>query len=464
MSLREKFQTRTMVYGMSSAMAVLLVAGILVFVVLLGSRYSLRWDLTRDKSHSLSAVSRNLVKEVNRPLTLTVFYPDGHMERQRAREVLEMYTLQNDNFKLRFLDPDKNPELADQAGFRRFGNVLLEYEGRRQLAEGPEEEALSEALRRVLKKERKKLYFLTGHGERTGPKERHGFQVAKKALQNEGYELAELNLLTEAEVPKDAAVIIIAAPQKDLLPPEVVALKAYLERGGRLLLMLEPFHNAGLKDFLAGYGVNLNDGIILELNQLTLDRAILSPLVTQYGPHRITQDFTLYTLFPSPRPVILNKEIQTVTLLPLVTTSEKSWEKFGKEWQKDKKTLFDKKHDKKGPFTIAALVEPKSDKKIQTPEKSPAVHRSYLVVFGDAVFAANEFFNQLGNGDLFLNTMNFLADEEKQIIIRKTDKKIKPLFLPGWKTLTIFTVSVLLFPLVMLTAGIAAYFRRRSRR
>ena len=464
MSLREKFQNRTLFYGGSSAVAVLLVAGILVFLVLLGNRYSLRWDLTRGKSHSLSAVSRSLLKEVNKPLTLTVFYPDGFMERQQAREVLELYTRQNPNVSYRFLDPDKDPVRADQAGYRRYGNVLLEYDGRRQLAEGPEEEPVSEALRRVLQKQQKKLYFLTGHGERTGPKKRRGFQVAKKTLKNEGYDLADLNLLTEGQVPPEAAVVIIAAPQKDLLPQEVAALQAYLKGGGRLFLLLEPFQNAGLKDFLAGYGVNLDNGTILELNQLTQDRAILSPIVTKYGASRITRDFYLTTIFPKPRPLFLNKELKTVTLLPLVTTSKASWEKFGQDWQKDKKNLFDPKQDKKGPFTLAVLVEPKSKPKPPASEKSPAVQHSYLAVFGDADFAANEFFNQLGNGDLFLNTVHFLAAEEKQIIIRKTGRKVEPLLLSGWQTLIIFTVSVILLPLVMLSAGVAAYLRRRGRR
>ena len=482
MSLWEKFQSRTVVYGGTSALAIIIVGGILVFIVLLGTRYSLRWDLTRDQSQSLSAVSRSLLKEVNKPLTLTVFFPEGHPERPRAREILELYTRQNPQVSLRFFDPERDPVRADEAGYRRPGNVLLEFEGRKQLAETFTEEPISEALRRVLQKESKKIYFLTGHGERSDPREHRGFRVAKKALENEGYKLADLTLLMEGEVPKDAAVVTIVAPKKDLLPNEVKALKEYLGRGGRLFILLEPFDNAGLKDFLAGYGVNLDNGMVFEYNQLTQDRAILSPIVTRYGPHRITQDFTLFTIFPGPRPLFLNKEVKTVTLLPLVTTSPSSWEKLGedwqKDWQKDKKPLYDQKLDKKGPFTVAALVEPKSDKqpaksdakpakpdqKPSEPEKSVKASQAFLAVFGDADFAADEFFNQLGNGDLFLNTVNFLAAEEKQIIIRKTDQKLEPLQLTRWQILMIFFISVILLPLAMLAAGMSAYFRRRAQR
>jgi ABC-type uncharacterized transport system involved in gliding motility auxiliary subunit len=493
-SLWEKFQSRTVVYGGTSALAILLVAGILVFVILLGTRYSLRWDLTRNQSHSLSTVSRTLVKEVNKPLTMTAFIPEGSPERQRAREVLELYTRQNPKITFKYLDPERDPIRAGAAGFRRDGNVLLEYEGRKQLAETPTEESVSEALRRLLQKQQKKIYFLTGHGERTGPQERRGFQVAQKALKNEGYDLGELNLMRESDVPKDSAVLIIAAPQKDLLPNEVQALGRYLDRGGRTFLLLDPYHDAGLKNLLAGYGVTLDDGMIFEVNQLTQDRAILSPIVTQYPPHRITKEFTLATIFPFARPLFLNKDVKTATLVPLVETSPSSWEKIGKdwqnEWQKEKKALYDEKTDKKGPFTIAALVEPKlakqpevspkpeapskpevspqasakPDQKTATPEKPQENAKSYLAVFGDADFATDEFFNQLGNGDLFLNTVNFLSAEEKQIIIRKTSETLEPLLLTGWKIFIVFLVSVILLPLAMLIAGVAVYVRRRTLR
>ena len=205
---------------------------------------------------------------------------------------------------------------AEAAGYRRYGNVLLEYEGRKQLAESYDEQSVSEALRKVMQKEQKKIYFLTGHGERTAPRERGGYKVAQKALQNEGYELGELNLIRDAEVPKDATVVIIAAPQKDLLPNEVDTLKKYLDRGGRMFLLLDPYHDGGLKPFLTGYGVNLDDGMVFEINQLTQDRAILSPIVTHYPSHRITQGFTSFTIFPFARPLFLNKDIKTATVLP----------------------------------------------------------------------------------------------------------------------------------------------------
>ena len=476
MSWRDHFQKRNVIYGGSSAVSIILVVGILVLAGLLANRFPLRWDVTKDKSQSLTVMSRALLPEVKHPLTMTAFFPEGHAERQRAKEVLQMYAYANREITFKIVDPEREPLKAKEAGYRYPGNVLLEYQGRRQMSDKTDEEALTNAIRKLLKPEVKKIYFLTGHGERT-PKERerNGFSTAGKALENEGYKLENLNLLSKAEVPQDAAAIVVAGPSKPLFPNEVAALKTYLQGGGRILLMLAPFKDAGLKDFLSGYGVDLNDGIILDMNQVTqaIGASAIMPLAMQYGPHRITRDFAnVVTIYPLARPLILKQGIKGVTLLPLVTSTNTSWEKLGQMWFKEKKARFDPKTDKKGPFTLAALAElkppspqkeekktPKKKAKKEKPEK-----KSYLVVFGDVDFAANAYFNLSGNGDLFLNTMNFLAAEENQIVVHREGSKAQPLTLKGWQAWFLFLTCVVALPLIMLGAGVRAYLRRRRGR
>ncbi len=46
-------------------------------VSLLANWHSLRWDVTREKTQSLSPVSKALLKDVTKPLTMTVFLPEG---------------------------------------------------------------------------------------------------------------------------------------------------------------------------------------------------------------------------------------------------------------------------------------------------------------------------------------------------------------------------------------------------
>jgi ABC-type uncharacterized transport system involved in gliding motility auxiliary subunit len=478
-SWRDRFLKRNVLYGAGSVASVILVLGILVLVALLTNWHPMRWDTTREQTQSLSPDTKALLKEVTEPLTMTVFMPEGAGERQSAKEVLQLYGYYNPKVSYRFVDPEREPLKAQEAGFRFAGNVLLDYQGRRQMADQTDENAITNALRKVLKKERLKVYFLAGHGERDldDPKP-GGFQVAKKALDNEGYEVESLNLLSRGTVPEDAAVVIVAAPKKPLLSTEVQALKAYLEKGGRLFIMLEAFEDGGLQGFLAGYGVGLDNGLILDVNQVSqsLGLSAVMPLVSQYGPAKITQDFkNLITIYPMVRPLILHKDHPDVSLLTLATTMSTSYEKLGKEWIKTEKAAFDAKTDKKGPFTVAAQVEIKlTPKKGEPapkdggqagakPPEPPEEAKTYLVVFGDTDFAANSFFNLFGNGDLFLNTTNFLARAMEQITVRGVGKA-QLLTLKTGQAWMLFLVTMVGVPLVMLVAGIWAYRRRRARR
>jgi ABC-type uncharacterized transport system involved in gliding motility auxiliary subunit len=481
-SWKDRFQNRKVIYGAGSLVSVLLVLGILLAASLLANWHPVRWDTTRGQTQSLSTVSKALLKKVTKPLSMTVFLPKGAGDRHHATEVLQLYVYHNPKVSFHFVDPERQPLLARQAGYRFAGNVLLEYQGRRQMADQPDENAITNALRKVLQVERKKIYFLTGHGERDleNPKP-GGFQVANKALQNEGYQVETLNLLTRGVVPPDAAVVIVASPQKPLLSTEVQALKAYLEKGGRLLVMLEAFQDGGLKDFLASYGVDLDNGIILDVNQVSraLGVSAVMPLVTQYGPSKITRDFSnLVTIYPMARPLLLVKKSPDDSLLTLATTMPTSYEKLGKEWIKAQKAGFDAKTDKKGPFAVAAQVEIKltpppgkqaskggkgQDPKAEKSNGPPGEKKTYMVVFGDVDFAANSFFNLFGNGDLFLNTTNFLARALGQISVRPTTKA-QLLFLRGGQAWELFLTSMVWAPLVMLVVGIWAYRRRRRAR
>ncbi len=498
---------RKLVLGTGSAALVLIVLAILIFLALLGERYSWRWDATADRSQSLSKITQNILAEVKEPLTMTAFLPEGQADRQQAKELLQNYQYQNRLITFQIVDPERQPAVAQQAGYRLPGNILLEYQGRRQLAQSPTEENLTDAIRRLLNPRQKIVYFLTGHGERGAKESEQGsFSQARQALAHEGFEVQDLNLLTQPQIPTEAAAVILAGPEKPLFPPEIKALEDYLQHGGRLLLLLEPFKDAGLKDFLAGYGIVLDNRLILDDNQVSraLGASLAMPLVIQYGNHRITQDFSnLVTIFPMARPLFLAKEAPPeVQLTPLAMTTKTSWAKAGQEWLKQGRADFDPKEDLKGPFTLAVLAEKRlassegqgktgnQPAAASTPEKAQADtpareakegpvdqaaaptpasegeanKTAVLAVFGNVRFADNNYFNLSANGDFFLNTVNYLAAEGSQITIRQSDKKTQPLLLTGYQGWGMLLVCLVFLPLLMVLAGVMAYLRRRARR
>jgi gliding motility-associatede transport system auxiliary component len=253
-----------------------------------------------------------------------------------------------------------------------------------------------------------------------------------------------------------------------------------------------------------------------------LGASVTMPLVIQYGKHRITQDFSnIVTIFPLARPLFLAKEPpNSVQLIPLAITTQTSWAKQGQDWLKEGKAEFNAQKDLKGPFTLGILAEKKlpapgakpaaatenkqsaaapdakaieaqkpsepqsqneGDKKAppaptkEEPKKAaepegestkPETREktAYLAVFGDTDFADNTYFNLSGNGDLFLNTVNFLASEESQISLRAPEKKSQPLLLTGYQGWALMLVCLFFIPLGIIIAGVGAYLKRRSRR
>ncbi|OPX19755.1 MAG: hypothetical protein BZ151_07595 [Desulfobacca sp. 4484_104] len=489
MRLADLKTSRTLIYGTGSAMAVVVVLIILTFLSLLSERYHWRWDLTAGKSQSLSVTTKKLLAQVKEPLQMTVFYPEGQSERQTAKEVLENYRYQNRLISYDFVDPERHPLVAQQAGYRFPGNVLLEYQGRKQMANNTTEDTLAATIRKLLNPDQKNIYFLTGHGERSiNDAGREGFQTARQALENEGFVVNSLNLLAQPQVPADAAVVVLAGPEKPLFPNEVSVLKTYLDNGGRVLVLLEPFKDGGLKDFLAAYGIELDDRMILDVNQVSqaLGASVNMPMVINYGTHQITQDFTnVVTLFPLARPLNLKeKSPGSVHLFPLATTMESSWAKTGQDWIRAGKIGFEAGQDQKGPFTLVVLAEiqppaskhgsepsaqPPDKKQDKKPDKAKTEAQDdkptdYLAVFGNTKFADNTYFNLSGNGDLFLNTVNFLAQEAGQITVGRQEQKSQPLMLTGYQTWVLLLISLVVIPLAMVVAGVNAYLRRRRRR
>ena len=86
---RDQFKKRKVIYGAGSVVSVLLVVGILIVMALLANWHQFRWDATQGQTQSLSAVTKTLLKQVDKPLTMTVFIPEGSGERGSVKDMLQ---------------------------------------------------------------------------------------------------------------------------------------------------------------------------------------------------------------------------------------------------------------------------------------------------------------------------------------------------------------------------------------
>jgi ABC-type uncharacterized transport system involved in gliding motility auxiliary subunit len=448
----------------------LIFIAILVGINLIVYRFPGRVDLTESRKFSLSEQSRKIVQGLAQDVRIVAFFQEAQQNKKKAQDLLDLYTRATPRIRYQFIDPDRQPALAQQYGIRSYGSLVLESGGRTQNANTADEEGISSALLRLQQQKAKKVVFTTGHGERSSREtQREGLSLARGLLEKENYRVDEVNLLAGAGVPAETAALVIAGPRKPFFPQEVEDLKKFLAGGGHILLLLEPFQDAGLKDWLAGLGVNPENNILIDRVSRAFGGDFLIPLAGEYGTHPITQKFNVATFFPTARSLELAAPSPPgITYDVLVKSSKASWGETNKAKMEKGEAAFDSGQDKQGPLVLAALAtigagKPgPSSQAGKSEENQPKPGR--LAIFGDSDFSSNGYFNLAGNGDLFLNTINFLTEETQLIAIRPAKSPVKPLSLTAAQGQVLFWVPMVFLPLALILAGVVVWQKRKKAR
>jgi ABC-type uncharacterized transport system involved in gliding motility auxiliary subunit len=456
---RRSVGARTLSYGLNAAVSIVLVLGVIGFVEALSARHSARVDLTENRRHSLSPQTVQVLRGLKTEVNGVGFFRSDQPGKRVAEDLFKQYAAQaGKKFTWKIVDPDRDPALARRYGIESYGTIVLETKTRSEKVLDAEEEKLTNGLVKVTREGKRTIYVMQGHGEHElGNTDRPGFSEAKGALERSNYEVKPLMLAREGKVPDDAAVVVVPGPRTDLFPPEVDALDAYLGKGGKVLLMVDPpfpqrMQDAAVKRMLARWGVDLGDNLIVELSPIGRLFGIGPevPIIQQYEPHPITRDLSgITTLFPLTRTVTPVKPLPTgVNVQPLAKTSPESWGETDRQ-ALEQGTAKPDPQDPKGPLPVAAVV---------TKDKAR------LVVYGTSNLAVNQFLNVQGNRDFFLNTVSWLAEEEDQITVRPKDTKSSPIFLSAQQARLVFLLPVIVLPGLVLVGGIVALLRRRAAR
>ena len=459
-------------YGVNTIVSTIIFFAILVLLVLIAEQKPLRLDLTQTRSFSLSGQTRNILNEIDKPIAVKVFISasgPGAQNKDKIKDLLNTYCYYNKNIKYEFVDPDSQPEITRRYDVKTYGTIVFEGYDKKQVIQTADEENITNALLKLSRKEEKKIYFLTGHDERSlSADARDSFSNARSALEKNLYAIAEFNLLQQEDVPADAVAVIIAGPRKKIPEREQGIMKNYLARGGKVMLMLDPLTETGMKGFLEGYGIQISQDVVVDRLSRLFGASERVPVAMEYGPHKITDNFAQPTFYPDARSVVpSDKPPQGVEVQVLASTSPNAWAERNLEMLKEGKAVFDKDTDLPGPVPLVVLATIAGQNKPveagQKDENGPQGKDGILVVAGNSLFASNSYFNQYGNGDFFLNTISFLADEANLITVERPNTN-KPLLLTRTQATTIFWIVLVIVPLSVLISGIAVYRVRRSQR
>jgi ABC-type uncharacterized transport system involved in gliding motility auxiliary subunit len=470
------FSGRHARYGSLAAASILVVLGILAAINYLAERHNKRWDLTAASQYTLSDQTKKVLQSLTKPVRVTVFARTEDFDRFRTR--LEEYQYNSKQFQVEFIDPEKRPSLAERLKENALGTVVLEYEGRVQRVTSDAEQDLTNGLIKVLQPQQPKVYFVQGHGERDiNGADGAGYGGIAGELKSDNF-VTETLVLLQQDIPADAAVVVVAGPKSDLLDPEVAKLKAYLGKGGKLMILVDPPQRAdqppltNLLALLKEWSVDVGTNAVLDpMSQLRGTQADV-PVAAQYPYHQITNTFRLLTAYPYTRSV---KPIEGApsgrTATTIIQSGRNSWA------ENDLKTLTTKGEagpdfengDVQGPISLAVAVSapvesatppPPADGK-DAKEPNPNKPETRLVVVGDSDFAANSVAGMGGNRDMFLNMVNWLAQQENLISVRPRDPEDRRITLTAGQDRMIFWFAMVILPGLIFVAGIQTWWRRR---
>lgn len=469
-ALREVFTRRGIRYGLNTAVALFLFLAIVVVVEALAIRHNIRVDLTEGQRHTLSDQSIKVLKSLDAEVHAVAFYRTDEPGRAVTQELLDQYAHYSPKFRFDFVDPDRHPALARRYGITTYGTVVLEGGGKEEKIQVADEEKMTNALVKLFRKGKRIVYFVTGHGEPDlEDTERRGLSLAKEALVEVDYEVKPLLLLRERGVPRNAALLVLAGPDSDLLPTELEAIDAYVKRGGKFLVLLDPFTALHVSDLLKTYGILMGKDVIVDRLSRAFGGDYLLPVITRYEPHAITKDFNVASFFPLARTVdATNPGPPGVVVQVLARTSPGSWAETDKAGFDRGEASFDEGKDRQGPVPVGAAATIDVTTEDRAPrtegaksEESVTGKKGRIVAYGTSAFIQNNYLNLSGNRDLFLNSVSWLAEEEELIAVRPRQAKFTPLVLTANQARFAFWATLIFPPAAILGTWVTVFLRRR---
>ncbi len=465
---------RQLKYGTNTFVLVLVVLGILGFVNYIVSRNTKRFDLTKDQRYSLSDQTRKVMAGLKDDIKITYFQRQRDMERGQDR--LKEYQALSPRLKVEFVDPVQSPAKAQAYDVRGPWPILVvEKADKRERISNDGEQDVTNALIKVTRGGKKTVCLLEGEGERSGEESgERGFSGVKSSLTKSLYEVKNVFLMREKTLPADCTVLLVGGPEKDLLPETTGAIRDFVKKGGKALVMVEAElkeHYPNLVALLKEWNIEAGQDVVVDVSGMgqLFGFSELAPLAIEYPWHAITKDFRLPTLYGGARSVQAGKgTVEGVSAQDLVKTSAQSWAESDLALKGPIK--YEDGKDRMGPISLAAVATVKGPAPAPTPVPSPApsptpeepkTPEGRVVAVGDADFASNALLGFQGNQDFFLNVVAWLAEDADLISIRPREPENQALFLSRQVQQNVAWVALVILPGLFVVLGVVSWWRRR---
>lgn len=435
---------------------------VIVLLAVLSVRYNTELDWTANKRNTLTEASVRQLDAMDGPITFYVFSPSGADSRRAMEQDLGKYQREKVDIQIEYIDPSTSPQKVRDFDISFVGEVVVEYQGRRESLRQTTEPAITTALQRLAYSGEQYVVFLQGHGERSisGDEGPTGYGRFSQVLQDKGLKVQGLNLVSTPSIPDNTSVLVIASPAAKLLDGEIQLIRDYVKNGGNLLWLADPDFPTGIDGLAADLGIEWQNGyaILPEYQILGTGHPGFFAAVG-YPPNPVTQGLDMVTLFPLVRSVISTGTAAGWTATPMLQTSEAAWLETG-DIESGRVAL--DPTDIPGPLDIGITLtrawSPNGDNVDETDKRPQRV-----ALIGDADFLSDAYIGELGNQQLGLNIVQWLASRDAQLNIDIKKAPDTQLFLPAWASYLIWAGFIGVLPLLLLGFGVARWAIRRRK-
>lgn len=445
----------------------------------LSLRHYDRFHWSRAPLARLSDASLRLLDSVAQDVRIVALIRPANAAYRGVEALLQEYAVRSPSVSVEFVDPDRDrartEQLVRQYGLAGGECVVFEIGGRHQavpaadlleygypVADGEEprrafrgEQLFSSAIYSLTQAARPVVCFLQGHGERSPDDfDRHaGYSRIAARLRDANLDVERLDLGETKTIPDRCALLVVAGPAKEFAPFEVALLRNYLDRKGRLLLLLDARAASGLEPLLRDWGVLLADDVVVDESRTLSGRELH---VSAYPPHAITAPLQqLASVFSLPRAIRI-RELEPgadkPAVAPLATCTAQGWAEFDPD---DPAVHFDPQVDVPGPVPVAVAIE-----RGPVPGVHVQIRPTRLVVVGDSDFASNG--GLMGaNADFFLNAVHWLLDRGELLAMAPAAIEEVRLVMDSRQLRNLFWIVAVALPGAVAVLGLWVAWRRR---
>ena len=491
---------RKALVGTNVAIMSIFAAGIFAIVGFLNNRHYERFDLTKTGKYSLSQKTKNVLRNLDKPVVITTLFNPGEMFYEQIVDILKEYAYHSDKIKVESIDPLRNRTRVEELAKRlnlddlQLNTVVFECgEHSKHVLQNEViekqypfkfkgEEAFTEAVLNVTQEKQAAIYFVAGHGERQFEDyDRSGISGIANAMKRDNYRVAPLDILTTKKIPDDCDVLVVAGPTKAYLTEELNIIRNYLENKGKALLMLEPAvspnNPTGFKTLLAEYGIIVRDDVVV-YNKVNLPLFGIQTVAEIYvGKDEYAEDNLITNDLKNVNTILFGacsvdsappNDQMPYQAAVLMRAPVGSWGETDLANLRQKKPELNVDIDLQGPVALAVTSQVKELPKTVTqshpdmandPKAKPQGAR--LVVYGDVNFATNEYIENPGNADLFRNSVNWLAKKETQLGISAKPPDFRKATINPIQMKVIFWVSIAGIPVIPVVVGSIVWWKRR---